>query len=135
MIGQPLRLVSTRRAWMLLLACMFFGVAQPGWAYSLLTHEELVDILWQDQITPLLLKRFPAATPAQLRQAHAYAYGGCLIQDIGYALSDATYTPLVEELLKRGFSKVQLAIAFPECVFGLAGHSSAGLANHQALPK
>jgi hypothetical protein len=84
MIGQPLRLAFTQRAGLLLLACMLFGVAQPVWAYSLLTHEELVDILWHDQITPLLLKRFPAATSAQLRQAHAYAYGGCLIQDIGY---------------------------------------------------
>ena len=78
-----MRLAFTQRAGMLLLACMLFGVAEPSWAYSLLTHEELVDILWHDQITPLLLKRFPAATPAQLRQAHAYAYGGCLIQDIG----------------------------------------------------
>jgi hypothetical protein len=62
-ISQPLRLVFARRAGMLLLACMLFGMAQPGWAYSLLTHEALVDILWQDQITPLLLKRFPAAKP------------------------------------------------------------------------
>ncbi len=69
---------------MLLLACLLCGVARPGWAYSLLTHEELVDMVWKDQIEPLLLKRFPAANPAQLRQAHAYAYGGCLIQDIGY---------------------------------------------------
>lgn len=52
--------------------------------YSLLTHEELVDILWQDQIQPLLLQRFPGATSEELRQAHAYAYGGSLIQDIGY---------------------------------------------------
>ena len=58
---------------MLLLACVLFGGAQPGWAYSLLTHEELVDILRQDQIQPLLLKRFPAATPALLREAHAHA--------------------------------------------------------------
>lgn len=43
-----------------------------------------VDIVWKDQVQPLLLKRFPTATSAQLRQAHAYAYGGCLIQDIGY---------------------------------------------------
>jgi hypothetical protein len=82
--SRPLRLAFTKRAWLLLLACLLFGAARPGLAYSLLTHEELVDILWQDQIEPLLLKRFPAATPAQLRQAHAYAYGGCLIQDIGY---------------------------------------------------
>ncbi|MCX6926521.1 MAG: zinc dependent phospholipase C family protein [Verrucomicrobia bacterium] len=83
-IVQPLRLAFTQRSWMLLLACLLFGVAQPVWAYSLLTHEELVDIVWKDQIEPLLLKRFPVATPAQLRGAHAYAYGGCLIQDIGY---------------------------------------------------
>src|ERR1039458_9736520 len=83
--GSPsLRLAVTKRAWMLLLACLLIGVARPSAAYSLLTHEELVDILWKDQIEPLLLKRFPASTPAQLRQAHAYAYGGCLIQDLGY---------------------------------------------------
>jgi hypothetical protein len=93
-IGQPLRLALTHRAWKVLLACMLFVVAQPCLGYSLLTHEELVDILWKDQIEPLLLKRFPAATPAQLSQAHAYAYGGCLIQDIEYALGDAIYARL-----------------------------------------
>ena len=82
--SQSLRLALTNRAWMLLLAGLLFGVARPSLAYSLLTHEELVDVLWKDQIEPLLLKRFPASTPAQLRQAHAYAYGGCLIQDLGY---------------------------------------------------
>jgi Zinc dependent phospholipase C len=49
-----------------------------------LTHEEIVDLLWQDQIQPLLKKRFPSATEEDLRKAHAYAYGGCVIQDMGY---------------------------------------------------
>ena len=53
-------------------------------SYSVLTHEELIDLAWNDSIRPLLLARFPGATEAQLRQAHAYAYGGCLIQDMGY---------------------------------------------------
>lgn len=53
-------------------------------AYSVLTHEEIVDLLWDQQIKPLLLLRFPGATPDQLREAHSYAYGGCLIQDMGY---------------------------------------------------
>ena len=83
-IGAALRLAFNRRAWLLLLAFMLFGVARPSLGYSLLTHEELVDILWKDEIKPLILKRFPATTPDQLRQAHAFAYGGCLIQDIGY---------------------------------------------------
>jgi hypothetical protein len=53
-------------------------------AYSVLTHEELIDLAWNDSIRPLLLARFPGATNAQLREAHAYAYGGCAIQDMGY---------------------------------------------------
>src|SRR5579864_9483110 len=52
--------------------------------YSVFTHEELIDLAWRSSIRPLLLARFPHSTDAQLRQAHAYAYGGCLIQDIGY---------------------------------------------------
>jgi hypothetical protein len=53
-------------------------------AYSVLTHEEVVDLLWKDTIQPLLLKRFPDATPDDLKKAHAFAYGGCLVQDMGY---------------------------------------------------
>jgi hypothetical protein len=49
-----------------------------------LTHEQVVDLLWKDHIQPLLLKRFPHSTPDELRKAHAYAYGGCVIQDMGY---------------------------------------------------
>jgi Zinc dependent phospholipase C len=53
-------------------------------AYSVLTHEEVVDLLWNDTIQPLLLKRYPSATPDDLKKAHAFAYGGCLVQDMGY---------------------------------------------------
>jgi Zinc dependent phospholipase C len=53
-------------------------------AYSVLTHEAIVDTLWKDSIQPVLLKRFPAATEDQINEAHAYAYGGCIIQDLGY---------------------------------------------------
>lgn len=53
-------------------------------AYSVLTHEQLIDFAWSGSIRPLLLARFPASTAAALREAHAYAYGGCAIQDMGY---------------------------------------------------
>ena len=66
----------------LLLAVMFGAVHTA--AYSVLTHEELIDLAWNDSIKPLLLARFPGATEAQLREAHAYAYGGSAIQDMGY---------------------------------------------------
>jgi hypothetical protein len=52
--------------------------------YSVLTHEAIVDSAWDDAIRPLLLKRFPDATPDDLKVAHSYAYGGCVIQDLGY---------------------------------------------------
>ena len=53
-------------------------------AYSVLTHEEIVDLLWADAICPLLLKRYPGLTEEQIKEAHAYAYGGAVIQDLGY---------------------------------------------------
>lgn len=53
-------------------------------AYSVLTHEAIIDVVWDTSIRPLLLKHFPRSTPDELRKAHAYAYGGAIIQDIGY---------------------------------------------------
>src|ERR1700674_1391755 len=53
-------------------------------AYSVLTHEQVVDLMWKDQLQPMLLKRFPNATEEELRKAHAFAYGGSVIQDMGY---------------------------------------------------
>lgn len=50
----------------------------------MLTHEELIDLVWDDSIRPLLLSRYPQTTPEELRQAHAYAYGGSVLQDLGY---------------------------------------------------
>src|SRR6202000_3175724 len=53
-------------------------------AYAVLAHEAIIDSAWDTNIRPLLLKRFPGATPEQLKEAHGYAYGGAIIQDMGY---------------------------------------------------
>jgi len=58
--------------------------SSPVRAYSVLTHEQIVDLAWEDHIQPLLLKRYPQSTPQDLRRAHAFAYGGSLVQDMGY---------------------------------------------------
>jgi len=65
---------------------LIFGIcgASDCSGYSVLTHETIIDAAWKDNIVPMLLKRFPNATPEQLLQAHAYAYGGVIIQDMGY---------------------------------------------------
>ena len=39
---------------------------RPASAYSLLTHEQLIDLTWKNSIVPLLLSRYPNLTPAQL---------------------------------------------------------------------
>ena len=53
-------------------------------AYSVLTHEALIDASWEKSIKPLLKFKYPSASDDDLKKAHAYAYGGCLIADMGY---------------------------------------------------
>lgn len=67
-----------------LLALAVVVGSAPVRAYSVFTHQEIVDLAWDGAIRPLLLQRFPGSTDAELREAHAYAYGGCAIQDMGY---------------------------------------------------
>ena len=70
-------------AWLLMLT-LFMVSSSPSPAYSVLTHEQIVDFLWQSDIKKVLAERFPGTTNEQFRIAHAYAYGGSLIQDMGY---------------------------------------------------
>jgi hypothetical protein len=67
----------------LLLLLLGPGVPSAA-AYSVLSHEVVVDLLWADTLQPLLLHRFPGASPEDLRRAHAFAYGGSIVQDMGY---------------------------------------------------
>src|ERR1700676_2873037 len=107
-------------------------------AYSVLTHEEIVDLLWTDQIQPLLLKRFPALTPDQLKEAHAYAYGGAVIQDLGYypfgskEFSDLVHYvrsgDFVRELLLESQDVNEYAFAL-----GALSHYAADIAGHPAV--
>ena len=63
---------------------LLFCMHATSRGYSVLTHEQVVDLLWTDQIQPLLTQRFPNASADDLRKAHAFAYGGSLVQDMGY---------------------------------------------------
>lgn len=78
------RLIFHRVLAVMTLVLALMVLAQPAAAYSVLSHEELVDIAWDSDIQPALLHRYPHLTPDELRTAHAYAYGGSLIQDLGY---------------------------------------------------
>ena len=82
--GTPIKrwhLLSIRVVASLLVVLLCGG---PSSAYSVLTHEEIVDLAWAEEIRPLLLKRYPELSEDQIKEAHAYAYGGCILQDLGY---------------------------------------------------
>ena len=107
-------------------------------AYSVLTHEEIVDLLWADEIQPLLLKRYPGLSPDQIREAHAYAYGGAVIQDLGYypfgnkEFSDLVHYvrsgDFVHELLLESQDVDEYAFAL-----GALSHYAADIAGHPAV--
>jgi hypothetical protein len=107
-------------------------------AYSVLTHEEVVDLLWKDNLQPLLKKRFPAATDDELKKAHAFAYGGSLIQDMGYYpfgnkyFSDLTHYvrsgDFVVNLLKEASDLDEYAFAL-----GALAHYSADNCGHPSI--
>ena len=73
----------------------FLLCCRPAAAYSLLTHEQLIDLTWQSSIVPLLRSRYPGITQEAIEQARSYAYAGCVIQDIGYyPFGDALFSDL-----------------------------------------
>ena len=76
-----------------LLAAVVLALCRPAHAFSVLAHENTVDALWTSDIVPLLRQRYRGVTDAQLAQARAYAYGGSLIQDLGYTPSAVTCSP------------------------------------------
>jgi|HubBroStandDraft_5_1064220.scaffolds.fasta_scaffold47412_1 hypothetical protein len=107
-------------------------------AYSVLTHEEIVDLLWTDEIQPLLLKRFPGLTDDQIREAHAYAYGGAVIQDLGYyPFGSKEFSNLVHYVRSGDFVRELLLESqdVDEYAFALGAlsHYASDVAGHPAV--
>ncbi len=134
-IANHWRLLSVRAAVLLLVVIMYSGGLS---AYSVLTHEEIVDLLWTDKIQPLLLQRYPGLSEDQLKEAHAYAYGGAVIQDLGYyPFGSKEFSNLVHyvrsgdfvsELLLESQDVNEYAFAL-----GALAHYAADIAGHPAV--
>jgi hypothetical protein len=116
----------------------------PCEAYSVLTHEAIIDTAWDTHIRPLLFQRFPNSTPDELRQAHAYAYGGAIIQDMGYYphgnkfFSDLTHYfrsgDFIEALLRDSQDLNEYAFAIGAMAHYAADNSGHRLATNLAVP-
>lgn len=72
------------KKYIVILACSVFALPTTCRAYSVLTHEAIIDAVWEKSIEPLLLKKFPGTTQQQLQEARGYAYGGAVAPDMGY---------------------------------------------------
>lgn len=75
---------ASRKSLRLLLVFLGCACAEQASAYSVLSHEAIIDALWDVRLKPILLEKYPNSTPEQLKKAHGFAYGGAIIQDLGY---------------------------------------------------
>lgn len=126
---------SFRAAVLFLVMLLFAG---SSLAYSVLTHEEIIDLVWTDQLRALLLQRFPALTEEQLQEAHGYAYGGAVIQDLGYyPFGSSEFSNLVHyvrsgdfvrELLTQSQDANEYAFAL-----GALAHYASDITGHPAV--
>jgi hypothetical protein len=122
-------------------AAFLFAVllcAGRAFGYSVLTHEEIVDLLWMSHIRPLILQRFPGLSDDQIKEAHAYAYGGSVIQDLGYypfgsrEFSDLVHYvrsgDFVREMVKQSRDEKEYAFAL-----GAMAHYVSDVDGHPAV--
>lgn len=129
----------------ILLTCILAGLwAVPTAAYSVLTHEAIIDSLWPDTIIPLLKQRFPEATDADILEAHKYTYGGSIIQDMGYyPFGSKFFTDLVHYVRSADFigALLQQSADLNEYAFALGAlahyasdNSAHAIATNLAVP-
>jgi hypothetical protein len=116
--------LSFCKAFTLLL--LFLGQGLPAAAYSVLTHQAIIDVVWEPALVPLLKQRFPLAGEEELRKAHAYAYGGAIIQDMGYfPFGSKFFTDLTHYVRTGDFvaNMIRESRSLPEYAFALGALS------------
>ncbi len=129
------RLFSVRGLALFLIVLLY---SSGSLAYSVLTHEEIVDLVWADEIKPLLLKNYPGLSEDQIKEAHAYAYGGAVIQDLGYyPFGSKEFSDLAHYVRSGGFVRELLleSADVNEYAFALGAlaHYASDVTGHPAV--
>lgn len=130
------------RLLMLLVAATL--IAPQSFAFGTFTHQAIIEYSWKRSIVPVLLKRFPAATEGQLREARSYAYGGAIIQDMGYFpflnefFSDLLHYvrsgDFIEELIRESADLNEYAFALGALEHYAADNTGHPMATNRAVP-
>ena len=128
--------IGMRRRRALIVCLWALASSAPLRAYSVLTHEAIIDTAWDRDIKPLLMARFPQATETELRSAHGSAYAGCIVQDMGYyPFGNKFFSDLVHYLRSGDFvtNLISEAQTLDEYAFALGGlaHYAADTQGHK----
>ena len=103
---------------------LFLVLVPPAHAYSVLAHQAIIDAAWDDAIVPLLRERYPGISADQITAARAFAYGGSVIQDLGYyPFGSRRFTNLVHYVRSGDFVEalIREAQSPEELGFALGG--------------
>src|SRR6267142_865434 len=142
--GIKVRLLARTRAIVVCLIAVLLALPVPVHAYAVLAHEAIIDVTWEMHIKPLLLKKFPQATEEDLSRAQAYAYGGAIIQDLGYYpygspfFSDLTHYirsgDFIQALLRDAKDVHEYAFALGALAHYAADNDGHRLGTNRAVP-
>src|SRR5437588_434001 len=113
-------------------------------AYAVLAHEAIIDAAWESHIKPLLCKKYPQAAEEDLSRAQAYAYGGSIIQDLGYYpfgspfFSDLTHYvrsgDFIQALLRDSQDLIEYAFALGALSHYAADNHGQRIGTNRAVP-
>src|SRR5258708_11170444 len=138
------RLLAGVRRIVICLIAILLALPSPVHAYAVLSHEAIIDAVWETHIKPLLVKKFPQATEEDLSLAQAYAYGGAIIQDMGYYpygspfFSDLTHYirsgDFIQALLRDAKDVHEYAFALGALAHYAADNDGHRLGTNRAVP-
>ncbi|HEX5110038.1 MAG TPA: zinc dependent phospholipase C family protein [Vicinamibacterales bacterium] len=133
--GMLCRIPSRLRVPSLAVVLAVLCLPVPASAYSVLAHQAAVDAMWEQEIVPLLHARFPQTDADGVEKARAFAYGGAVIQDLGYyPLGSHLFTNLTHYVRSGDFVKALIGTACDvnEYAFGLGAlaHYESDTAGH-----
>src|SRR5437016_971005 len=134
---------QVRPLFVFLLTIVLFWPESAG-AYAVLSHEAIIDAAWERHIKPLLLKKYPQATEEALSRAQAYAYGGSIIQDLGYYpfgspfFGDLTHYvrsgDFIQALLRDSQDLIEYAFALGALAHYAADNDGHRIGTNRAVP-
>lgn len=109
-----------------------------------MTHISVIDSTWESTIAPMIQQRFSHASEDEIQQARKFAYGGCIIQDLGYypggskLFSDLLHYvrsgDFVQALIQNSETPAEYAFALAALSHYASDNNGHALATNRAVP-